>query len=100
MSAKLGKCFRCGSTDVEDRLVQELVRQGPYVVALRVPANVCSNCGERYFDRDNATTLEDVRRRLEHRDLEGFRVTGELLEPVETSGSGAVLGFPLHPRRG
>jgi len=29
--------------------------------------------------------FEDVRRRLEHGDLEGFRVTGEVLEPVATS---------------
>jgi hypothetical protein len=26
--------------------------------------------------------FEDVRRRLEHGELEGFRVTGEVLEPV------------------
>ena len=39
MSAKLSKCFRCGSTDIQDKLVEELVRQGPYVVALRLPAN-------------------------------------------------------------
>ena len=85
MSAKLSKCFRCGSTDIQDKLVEELVRQGPYVVALRLPANVCSSCGERYFDRDHVKQIEDIRRRLEHRELAGFRVTGELLEPVATS---------------
>lgn len=81
----MSKCFRCGSTDIQDRLVEELVRQGKYVVALRLPANVCSNCGERYFDRDHVTQIEDIRPRLEHRELDGFRVTGELLEPVGTS---------------
>lgn len=86
MSAKLSKCFRCGSTDIQDKLVEELVRQGPYVVALRLPANVCSSCGERYFDRDHVGQIEDIRRRLEHRELAGFRVTGELLEPAATSG--------------
>ena len=30
---KLSKCFRCGSTAIEDRPVEELVRQGRYVVA-------------------------------------------------------------------
>lgn len=85
MSATLSKCFRCGATDIQERLIEELVRQGPYVVALRLPANVCSSCGERYFDRERATQLEDIRRRLEHRELAGFRVTGELLEPVVTS---------------
>jgi YgiT-type zinc finger domain-containing protein len=85
MLAKLSKCFRCGSTDLEDRPVEEFVRQGRYVVALRVPANVCANCGEQYFERDQVALFEDVRRRLEHGDLEGFRVTGEVLEPVLSS---------------
>ncbi|HET7293399.1 MAG TPA: YgiT-type zinc finger protein [Vicinamibacteria bacterium] len=85
MSAKLSRCFRCGSAEVHERVVEELVRQGPYVVALRLPANVCSRCGERYFERDGAATIEDVRRRLERGELEGFRVTGELLELVGTS---------------
>ena len=44
MSAKLSKCFRCGSTDIQERLVEEFVRQGQYVVALRLSADVCSNC--------------------------------------------------------
>lgn len=82
MLAKLSRCFRCGSTEVQDRPVEELVRQGRYVVALRVPANVCSNCGEQYFEKDQVAMFEDVRRRLAHGDLEGFRVTGEVLEPV------------------
>ena len=82
MLAKLSRCFRCGSTEIRDRSVEELVRQGRYVVALRVPANVCSNCGEQYFEREQVAMFEDVRRRLEHGDLEGFRVTGELLEPT------------------
>jgi len=85
MLAKLSKCFRCGSTEIEDRPVEEFVRQGRYVVALRVPANVCSNCGEQYFERDQVAMFEDVKRRLEHGDLEGFRVTGEVLEPVAAS---------------
>jgi YgiT-type zinc finger domain-containing protein len=85
MLANLSQCFRCGSTEIADRRVDEFVRRGRYVVALRVPANVCSNCGEQYFERDQVAMLEDVRRRLEHGDLEGFRVTGEVLEPLATS---------------
>ena len=82
MLAKLSKCFRCGSTDLEDRPVEEFVRRGRYVVALRVAANVCANRGEQYFERDQVAIFEDERRRLEQGDLEGFRVTGEVLEPL------------------
>ncbi len=85
MTARLSKCFRCGSTEIEDRPVEELVRQGQYVVALRFSANVCSNCGERFLERDHVTMIEDVRSRLERGELQGFRVTGELLELVGTS---------------
>lgn len=85
MTAKLSRCFRCGSTELEDKPVEELVRQGRYVVALRVLADVCSRCGERYFEGDSVRMFENVRRRIERGDLEGFQVTGELLEPVGTA---------------
>ena len=84
---KLSKCFRCGSSEIEDRSVEELVRQGRYVVALRVPANVCSSCGEQYFERDQVALFEDVKRRIGEGHLEGFRVTGEVLEPVAASST-------------
>jgi len=80
--ARLSQCFRCGSREIEGRPVEELIRRGRYVVALRVPANVCFDCGEQYFAKDQVEMVEDVRRRLEHGNLEGFRVTGEVLEPV------------------
>jgi YgiT-type zinc finger domain-containing protein len=82
MSAKVSKCFRCGSTEIAAKGVEELVRRGPYVVALRLVADVCASCGERYLQRQDVSTIEDVRRRLERGELDGFRVTGELLEPV------------------
>jgi YgiT-type zinc finger domain-containing protein len=64
MSAKLSKCFRCGSTDIDAKAVEELVRRGPYVVALRIVADVCANCGERYLQRQDVSAIEDVRQRL------------------------------------
>jgi len=82
MLAKLSKCFRCGSTELELKTVEELVRRGPYVVALPLQADVCASCGERYLQRQDIVVIEDVRRRLERGELAGFRVTGELLEPV------------------
>ena len=85
MLARLTQCFRCGSREIEGRPVEELIRRGRYVVALRMPANVCSNCGEQYFEKDQTAMFEDVRRRLERGNLEGFRVTGEVLEPVTAS---------------
>lgn len=86
MPGTLSKCFRCGSTEIASRPVEELVRHGSYVVALRLVADVCASCGERYLQRADVLKVEDVRRRLERGELDGFRVTGELLEPVSASG--------------
>jgi YgiT-type zinc finger domain-containing protein len=62
MMAKLSQCFRCGSREIEGRPVEELIRRGRYVVALRVPANVCFDCGEQYFAKDQVEMFEDVRK--------------------------------------
>jgi YgiT-type zinc finger domain-containing protein len=78
----LTKCFRCGSSAIETRVVEELVRRGQYVAALRLRAEVCTACGERFLDGDDVSMIETVRERLERGDLEGFRVAGELLEPI------------------
>ena len=85
MPGTLGKCFRCGSTDVESRPVDEFVRRGPYVVALRFVADACARCGEKYLQGSDVSTIEDVRQRLDRGELGGFRVTGELLEPAGVS---------------
>lgn len=82
MPGTLSKCFRCGSTEVENRLVDEFVRRGSYVVALRFVVDACASCGEKYLQQSDASMIEDVRRRLDRGELEGFRVTGKLLEPV------------------
>ncbi len=47
MSTVLRRCFRCGSTENETRPVEELVRRGQFVVAVRLVADVCASCGER-----------------------------------------------------
>lgn len=82
MKSNLSKCFRCGSSDVETRRTEELVREGRYVVALSVDSQVCASCGEKYFAGDTVRLLEKTRNRVRSGDLEGLAVTGELLEPV------------------
>jgi hypothetical protein len=38
--------------------------------------------GERYLQPTDVAMIEDVRSRLDRGDLDGFRVAGELLEPL------------------
>jgi YgiT-type zinc finger domain-containing protein len=82
MLASLSRCFRCGAADLADKNVEELVRSGKYVVAVRVKATVCDRCGERYFDGTTLRLLEGVRERVGRGDLAGLQVTGQLLEPI------------------
>ena len=82
MDPKLSKCFRCGFPEIEERHTEEFLREGRYVVALPVDADVCARCAEKYFTGDTVRWLEEVRERVRRGDLEGLTVTGELLEPA------------------
>ncbi len=81
MNAALSKCARCGSSDLEDRDIEKLVRGGSDVVALDVHATVCRHCGERYFSREAVEVLEQARRDLERGAVGRFRALGRLLVP-------------------
>ena len=80
--ASLSKCFRCGSRELQDKDVEELIRHGRYVVAMRTKATVCDRCGERFFDQDTVQLFEATREKIGRGNLEGLQVTGELLEPI------------------
>ena len=91
MPGTLSQCFRCGSTEIESRPVDEFVRRGSYVVALRFVADVCASCGEktpglgRVHDRRRQATAGPGRARWVSR---GRRVAG------------TGRGFDLSPARG
>ncbi|MBI5764432.1 MAG: YgiT-type zinc finger protein [Planctomycetes bacterium] len=50
----------CGSKRVSRRLVTVQFRNGR--TSSPVPADVCSNCGERYYDMSTAQKLDRERR--------------------------------------
>ena len=81
VSASLSKCVRCGSTDLEDRDVEKLVRAGDDVVALVVRATVCHHCGERYLPHEAISAIEQTRRELQQGEVGRFRALGGLLAP-------------------
>lgn len=83
MTKSLSRCMRCGSDDLEDRLVEKLVKGGTNAVALNVKATVCHHCGERYFDLDTVELLEDFRHKLERDDLDGLHSIGKIFRPSE-----------------
>lgn len=81
MKPSLSRCARCGSSDLEDRDVQKLVRGGDDAAILRVHTTVCHHCGERYLPMEAVRALEQARRDLERGEVSQFRALGRLLIP-------------------
>jgi YgiT-type zinc finger domain-containing protein len=79
VTASLSRCARCGSTDLEDRDTEKLVRVGDDVAALRVRATVCHRCGERYLSKEAIRDLERVRRDLDEGRESCFHALGRFL---------------------
>ncbi|MCU0544029.1 MAG: YgiT-type zinc finger protein [Oscillatoriaceae cyanobacterium Prado104] len=56
------QCHVCGSTEVQENLVDEVFRvNGKLFVVEKIPATVCSRCGEVTFSMEKA---ERVRKML------------------------------------
>lgn len=54
------KCFMCKG-ETEKKLVNYIVDMDKTIVIIKdVPANVCTQCGERYFDDEVMEKLEIV----------------------------------------
>jgi YgiT-type zinc finger domain-containing protein len=85
VKASLSKCLHCGSSDLEDRDVEKLVRGGDDVVALLVRATVCHHCGERYLPQEAIGAIERARRDLQHGEVGRFRAVGRFLTPQQDS---------------
>ncbi len=54
------KCLICHSTDISLRRVNEQLFHGTDMILVPVEVLVCSNCGERYYDRRTMQRLEEV----------------------------------------
>ena len=54
------KCFMCKG-ETEQKLVNYLLDVDNRIIIIKeVPANVCKQCGERYFDDDVMENLEKI----------------------------------------
>ena len=63
--AKQMKCVICHGDTIEPRSVREELQLGDDIVYVTVDALVCTQCGERYFDRSTVRKLETIERELE-----------------------------------
>ena len=66
----LMKCIVCKSTDIELKTVDEQIRKGRDIILVPMDILVCSNCGERYYDRKSMRKIEDIRNKVQNQDLD------------------------------
>ena len=64
------KCVVCESPVLDRRLVEEEIKSGDDIVLLSLETLVCSNCGERYYDRRTLRRIEEARHKLGRQELE------------------------------
>lgn len=70
------KCPICGG-EVVEKEVEKLLRGGNHTAVLRVPAEVCLHCGERFYSPEVVRRFEEVRAKLERQDTSEFEAVGK-----------------------
>jgi YgiT-type zinc finger domain-containing protein len=63
------RCVVCKSTDIEKKMVDEDIKVDKNIVLVSVEVLVCSNCGERYYDKATMKKIEEFRLKLEDTNL-------------------------------
>jgi len=64
------KCVICKGSDIELKTVDEQIRTGRDIILIPMNILVCSNCGERYYDRKAMKKVEDIRAKLKNQELD------------------------------
>ena len=59
------KCVICRGEEIVPRSVREEIHVADDIIYVTVDALVCTQCGERYFDRATVRKLESIERELE-----------------------------------
>ncbi len=69
------KCPVCGG-ELVGKEVEKLLRGGKHTAALRVRAEVCLHCGERFYSPDTIHRFEEIRGKLEREETADFEAVG------------------------
>ena len=74
------KCVICKGDDITLNTVDEQIAVGNDIVLIRLELPVCSQCGERYYDRWAMKRIEEIRAKGRERALVVEEV-GKVLRP-------------------
>ena len=64
------KCIVCKGSNIEIKSVDEQIKTGSDIILVPMTVLVCSNCGERYYDRSSMRKIEEVRTKLKNNELD------------------------------
>jgi len=70
------KCPICGG-ELEEKEVEKLLKGGVHTAIIKVKADVCLHCGERLYSQETVKLFEEIRRKLERREVAGFQHVGQ-----------------------
>jgi YgiT-type zinc finger domain-containing protein len=70
------KCSVSGG-DVIEKEVEKLLRGGNHTAVLKVKAEVCTHCGERFYTKETILQFENIRTNLEHQDFSKLQPLGQ-----------------------
>lgn len=64
------KCVVCKGSDIELKTVDEQIRTESDIILIPMNILVCSNCGERYYDRQSMRKIEEIRKKSKNKELD------------------------------
>ena len=64
------KCVVCKGSDIELKTVDEQIRTESDIILVPMNILVCSNCGERYYDRQSMRKIEEIRKKSKNKELD------------------------------
>jgi len=70
------RCPICGG-ELEEREVEKLLRGGVNTAIVNVHAEVCLHCGERLYSQETVRRFEEIRRKLEQKEVADFQLMGQ-----------------------
>ena len=70
------KCPICSGV-LEEKDVEKLLRGGVNTAVIRVRAEVCLHCGERLYSQETVRLFEEIRRKLERKEVANFQPIGQ-----------------------
>lgn len=75
------KCLSCGG-EMAKKDVEKLLKGGANTAVVKVKAEVCLHCGERYYSKNTVSRFEEIRKKLEINEVDEFTELGHAYQTV------------------